>query len=67
MVSADHSGVLVRWLLGKGLLDELNLYLFPVVLGEGKRLFEAGDAIPLRLASSRQHEHGVVHLNYQPA
>jgi dihydrofolate reductase len=33
---------LVQTLLGAGLVDEINLFIFPVVLGEGKRLFEQG-------------------------
>jgi dihydrofolate reductase len=33
---------LIQTLLGAGLVDEINLFIFPVVLGEGKRLFEPG-------------------------
>ena len=33
------SGVLLRWLLERDLVDELNLHLYPVVLGDGLRLF----------------------------
>jgi dihydrofolate reductase len=38
------SGALVRSLIAADVLDRLNLYLYPVVLGTGKRLFE--DAVP---------------------
>lgn len=44
------SAALVRWLLREGLLDELNLLLFPIVTGGGKRLFDDGSGqIPLTL------------------
>ena len=33
------SGVLLRWLLERDLVDELNLRLYPVVVGDGRRLF----------------------------
>ena len=33
------SGVLLRWLLERDLVDELNLRLYPVVVGDGLRLF----------------------------
>ena len=36
------SGVLIRSLLAAGVLDRLHLWLYPVVLGQGKRLFDAG-------------------------
>src|SRR5512146_809491 len=33
------SGALFRWLLDNDLVDEMNLFIFPVVVGEGTRLF----------------------------
>lgn len=62
------SATLVSSLLRKGLLDELHLFVFPVVLGSGKRLFgEAGDKLPLKLIDSATFETGVVHLTYARA
>ena len=56
------------WLLREGLLDELHLLVFPVVLGSGKRLFDArGDKLPLKLIGSETFETGVVHLTYAKA
>ncbi len=37
------SGTLVRSLLEDGLLDELRLMIYPIILGRGKRLFQDGD------------------------
>jgi dihydrofolate reductase len=62
------SGTLVGWLLREGLLDELHLLVFPVVLGGGKRLFaEPGDKLPLKLADSTVFETGVLNLTYARA
>ncbi|MGH2740244.1 MAG: dihydrofolate reductase family protein [Actinomycetota bacterium] len=54
-IAISGSATLVRSLLRDGLLDELGLLLFPVVVGTGKRLFEdwAADQVPLELVESR--------------
>jgi dihydrofolate reductase len=64
-----HGSVrLVQTLVEHGLVDELRLMLYPVVLGSGERLFgETSDAWPLRLADSRTIGDGVVILTYAPA
>jgi len=66
-IGMTGSATLVAWLLRQGLLDELNLLLFPVVIGRGKRLSgdEAG-AVGLKLARSEAFGTGVVHLVYTP-
>jgi dihydrofolate reductase len=61
------SAALVRSLLGDGLLDELRIMVHPVVLGNGKRLFEeGGDRKDLELMDSRTFGTGVVSLAYRP-
>jgi dihydrofolate reductase len=42
------SGQLVHGLLEEGLVDELRLMIFPVILGRGRKLFEGLRTIPLR-------------------
>lgn len=61
------SATLVRWLLQEGLIDELHLLVHPVVVGAGKRLFEPGEKIQLRLIDSTAFSTGVLHLVYGPA
>jgi dihydrofolate reductase len=65
----DHvsgSGTLVRALIDDGLVDELHLFVFPLVLGSGRRLFpDGGAAIKLALAGTESYASGVVHLAYQ--
>jgi dihydrofolate reductase len=67
-IGMTGSGTLVSWLLREGLLDELHLLVFPVVLGSGKRLFaESGDKVPLKLVDSAAFETGVLNLSYARA
>ena len=61
------SGALLRWLLERDLVDELNLLIFPVVVGEGLRLFpERGQTHALTLAESRTTPSGVTLQTYRP-
>jgi dihydrofolate reductase len=62
------SGTLVRALLADGLVDELHLFVYPVVLGTGRRLWEEeGAATRLALVGHDAYDNGVVHLAYGPA
>jgi dihydrofolate reductase len=67
-IGMTGSAILVSSLLREGLLDELRLFSFPVVLGSGKRLFAApGSRLPLKLIDSATFETGVVQLTYAKA
>jgi dihydrofolate reductase len=59
------SARLAQGLLEHDLVDELRLMVFPVVLGSGKRLFDAGSKKRLRLAESRAVGDGVLILRYE--
>jgi dihydrofolate reductase len=61
------SGVLLRWLLERDLVDELNLRLYPVVLGEGMRLFpEHGPTHSMELVETLSMKTGVMLQTYRP-
>src|SRR5881398_2207801 len=61
------SGDLIRWLLEHNLVDEINLLIVPVVLGQGTRLFpDAGPDIALDLVDSRADSKGVTIQVYRP-
>jgi dihydrofolate reductase len=62
------SGTLIRWLLDHDFVDELQLLVVPVVLGQGARLFpETGPDIALDLVDSRVDSKGVTIQVYRPA
>ena len=67
-INISGSATLVAWLLRQGLLDELDLLVFPVVVGHGKRLFGGdGSQAGLTLAACEAFPAGVAHLAYRPA
>ncbi|HEV8282617.1 MAG TPA: dihydrofolate reductase family protein [Candidatus Limnocylindrales bacterium] len=67
-ISITGSPTLVRSLLRAGVLDELRLLVHPIVVGHGKRLFEAEDQpIPLRLIEAKTFTTGVQAMTYAPA
>ena len=67
-VDVIGSGNLVQTLLRNDLVDRLNLWMFPVLLGSGKRLFAEG-TVPaaLRLTESATFPKGSVYLIYERA
>jgi len=59
---------LVQGMLADGLVDELHLFVYPVALGGGLRMFsDSPAATKLTLAASHAYSNGVVHLAYAPA
>ena len=62
------SGALTRWLLENDLVDEMNLLIVPVVVGQGARLFpETGPDIALDLIDSQAFPRGITSQVYRPA
>ncbi len=72
-IKAEHSSPLIigsahflQSLLAEGLVDRLVLFIFPVILGRGKRLFPEGiDPTRFTLTESRAFESGVVFMTYE--
>jgi dihydrofolate reductase len=61
------SGVLLRWLLERDLVDELNLVIYPVLLGDGLRLFpDKGQSHRLELVRSTATPDGTTIQTYRP-
>jgi len=59
-------GTLIRWLLGNDLVDTINLFIAPVIVGQGTRLFpESGRDTALELAESKTMSNGVIVQLYQ--
>jgi dihydrofolate reductase len=59
---------LVRWLLDNDLVDEITLLTYPVVVGQGRRLFpDAGQDTALELVESRATTSGVTMQVYRTA
>jgi dihydrofolate reductase len=61
------SGNLVRWLLDNHLVDEMTLLIYPVVVGQGARLFpDTGPDTALELVDLRSTPAGVTIQTYRP-
>ena len=62
------SGKLIRWLLDNELVDEVTLLMYPVIIGQGTRLFpDTGRDRALELLESRATSSGVTIQVYRPA
>lgn len=60
------TGELDRTLLEHGLVDELHLWMFPVIAGGGQRLLDDVDVTHLELVDSTPFDSGIVVLTYSP-
>jgi dihydrofolate reductase len=66
-ITVNGSATLVRSLLAWGLLDELRLFVHPLVRGRGARLFDdTTDEVTLDLVESHAYPNGVISLSYGP-
>ena len=64
-IYVDGSSVLVHTLAQHGLIDEYNLLVYPLVLGQGKKLFPEGPRQNLKRIDSRSFPTGVTQIRYQ--
>ncbi|HLZ28089.1 MAG TPA: dihydrofolate reductase family protein [Chloroflexota bacterium] len=61
------SGTLVQAMLADALVDELHLFVVPLTVGTGPRLFPEGQpAAKFALARSEAYDNGVLYLAYRP-
>lgn len=66
-ITLNGSAGLLRTLLNAGLVDVLRLYVHPLVLGSGGRLFDgAFDRVGLTLQQAEAYDSGIVGLTYVP-
>ena len=66
-VYVSGSVSLVQAMFADGLVDELHLFVYPIALGSGRRLFaDSSEAVKLALVESDSYGNGVVHLAYKP-
>lgn len=64
-ILTDGSSVLVHTLAENDLVDEYSLWIYPIVLGKGKRLFPEKSLANLRLIESKPLPTGVVLMHYE--
>jgi dihydrofolate reductase len=65
-ITVHGSARLVQTLMRHDLVDRYRLLVYPLVVGEGKRLFDENVPAKLRLLESRSFSSGVVALIYEP-
>ena len=65
-IMVHGSATLVQTLIQHDLVDCYRLLVYPLVLGEGKRLFKEGSTASLKLLDSKSFSSGVVALVYEP-
>ena len=65
-ILVQGSGTLLKQLLEAGLVDELKLFITPVVVGEGERLFSEKIVASLGSATFKQMDKNVILLTYMP-
>jgi dihydrofolate reductase len=62
-----HGAGVAQLALAAGVLDELEIHLIPVLLGQGRRLFDERDPEHIELERTRilEGEGGVTHIHYR--
>jgi dihydrofolate reductase len=65
-IGITGSATLIQSLMKEELIDEYRLFIHPIVVGSGKRLFHDGGSTTLKLTGTKMFSSGVVLLSYQP-
>jgi dihydrofolate reductase len=66
-IGVTGSITLVHGLIAAGLVDEYRLFLYPVVVGRGRRMFENATGVPhFELVAAKPYRSGIVLLTYRP-
>jgi dihydrofolate reductase len=66
-IYVSGSATLVRAMLADGLVDELHLFVYPLALGAGEKLFADGrPGLKFALGANEAYDSGVLHLDYRP-
>jgi dihydrofolate reductase len=66
-IAISGSGPVVHTLMRANLIDEYRLLIYPVILGQGKRLFPPEVPVTLDLVEARTSAKGVLLVTYRPA
>jgi dihydrofolate reductase len=66
-IAISGSGQVVHTLMRANLIDEYRLLIYPVILGQGKRLFPLEVPVTLDLVEARTSAKGVLLVTYRPA
>lgn len=64
-VAVGGGAHVIQQFLARGLLDELHIHLVPVLLGDGRRLFEPGQRMEFEITRVLETP-GVIHLSFRP-
>lgn len=65
-ITVHGSGKLAQFLLKNNLVDQVRMLVYPVVLGQGQRMFEDGTTATLNLVETHPFSTGVVAMIYEP-
>lgn len=65
-IDVHGSGKLARFLMDHKLIDRLHVLMYPVILGEGKKLFAGAQKAELELTESETWSSGITKLIYTP-
>jgi dihydrofolate reductase len=65
-IYVSGSGTLVRAMLADGLVDELHLFVYPLALGAGPRLFSDGLEAKFTLVDTESYDNGALYVVYRP-